>query len=239
MGNKIKTTEDYEQFKFLQSNRPICAPHVTRIKESMQDEQLICPIIVNEKMQIIDGQHRFAACKELKLPVHYIQMPGYGYEEVKKYNLNQKNWGLQNFHEHYMSLGMDAYMMLDYFMAEFNLTLTTARIIATGHCHERVPNKMFKEGAFKFDDYEDARWMAARYNQIKGYWDFSNSRAFVKAFIKIVKSPKLDWKRFTQSLEKHHPKIVRATLPASYMKQMQDVYNYCRNNKVRLYIEEL
>ena len=44
----------------------------------MTEKLLMCPIIVNENYEIIDGQHRYSASKELGLPIRYIVGEGYG-----------------------------------------------------------------------------------------------------------------------------------------------------------------
>ena len=42
-------------------------------------------------MEIIDGQGRYTACKELNLPVYYVQQNGIGIEEVRKMNSVSSN----------------------------------------------------------------------------------------------------------------------------------------------------
>ena len=79
IGNIYKTN-DYSQFKFLLGNRTINKANLMRIKKSMINKHLICPIIVNKNREIIDGQHRFVAQKELELDVYFIMIEGYGLE---------------------------------------------------------------------------------------------------------------------------------------------------------------
>ena len=43
----------------------------------MKKKYLVSPILVNEKMEVIDGQHRLQAQKELNLPTYYIKNKGY------------------------------------------------------------------------------------------------------------------------------------------------------------------
>lgn len=75
MENKRKdlhegVTSDYFRFKILDGNRDVLKSHVNKIKESMKKFGWIGPgIIVNEKFEIIDGQTRFYAAKELGLPM--------------------------------------------------------------------------------------------------------------------------------------------------------------------------
>jgi len=73
---KIFYTTDYSKFNTLAGNRQVNIAHVKKLESSFDEEYLISPILVNEKFQIIDGQHRFEAAKNLKLPIYYYMIQG-------------------------------------------------------------------------------------------------------------------------------------------------------------------
>ena len=104
-GN-IMVTENYDMFKKIGGNRKINKANYSKIVKSMKEEQLIIPIVVNEKYEIIDGQHRFTACKDLGKPVYFYMVRGYGLEQVKRANIASSNWKKENY--------------LDMFIAEKN-----------------------------------------------------------------------------------------------------------------------
>ena len=54
-------TFDYGLFKNIKGNRELNPKNYKKILHSMGNKQLEIPIIVNEKYEIIDGQHRRAA----------------------------------------------------------------------------------------------------------------------------------------------------------------------------------
>ena len=84
IGNILQTSE-YEKFKVLGGNRRI--DHSHKVAESIKNHgQLLAPITVNEKFEIIDGQNRFEAFKRLNLPVQYIVSEGYGINECVAMN---------------------------------------------------------------------------------------------------------------------------------------------------------
>ena len=62
--NQVLMTNDYSMFESMSGNRDVNDLHIKRLKESMQEKYISVPIIVNEKNQIIDGQHRFQSAKE-------------------------------------------------------------------------------------------------------------------------------------------------------------------------------
>lgn len=71
--SEIKKSTDYKKFKTLDFQRPVSGQHVYKLMESIKECNLLNanPIIVDKNYYIIDGQHRLAACKQLKTPVYY------------------------------------------------------------------------------------------------------------------------------------------------------------------------
>lgn len=59
---KLYATTQTKHFKLLAENRPVNEIHVQSLMESFsKDAYLFTLIYVNEKLEIIDGQHRFEA----------------------------------------------------------------------------------------------------------------------------------------------------------------------------------
>jgi ParB-like chromosome segregation protein Spo0J len=83
-GREILKTSDYTLFRTIEGNRNINLLHLNRLRQSMLEKYLFTIIIVNENMEIIDGQHRFTVCRELGLPVYYVICQDYGLAEVHR-----------------------------------------------------------------------------------------------------------------------------------------------------------
>ena len=82
---EILNTMDYSVFKILKMNRPTDLRKVSRFVEEMKKRPhlpLVCPVIVTTQMEILDGQHRFLACKMLGTPVYYVTHPLLSYEDM-------------------------------------------------------------------------------------------------------------------------------------------------------------
>lgn len=87
----VYVTNNYDQFHFLDGNRDIGS--VTAIKRSIKKYgYLRMPILVNELMEVIEGQHRLIACKELGVPVHYVIQEGLRREHCIALNVGRRNW---------------------------------------------------------------------------------------------------------------------------------------------------
>jgi hypothetical protein len=107
---KIYVTEDYKLFKKIPTNRKLNASNYVKIVRSMNEEQLVTPILVNENFEIIDGQHRYESCKELKLPVYFIIQEGYSTPQMKRANLVSANWKKDDFLNAHVNDGQESYI---------------------------------------------------------------------------------------------------------------------------------
>ena len=88
----VHTTEDYGRFEFNELNRSVDAAHVRKLKKNIKDIGLVQPITVDSEGNIIDGQHRFHACRELGIPVRYIIQDSMKMEDVVALNNMSKPW---------------------------------------------------------------------------------------------------------------------------------------------------
>ena len=65
---EIFRTNKYEIFKQLKGNREVSPKRISKIINSIKEVgYIINPIIVNEKMEVIDGQGRLEALRILKI----------------------------------------------------------------------------------------------------------------------------------------------------------------------------
>lgn len=97
---KIEKTLDFGKFKKMDLNRTIMKVHVNNLKESIINNPNlteISPIVVNRSMEVVDGQHRLEAHRQLekegfKYPIHYIIREGFDVDVAKQINSVNKPW---------------------------------------------------------------------------------------------------------------------------------------------------
>lgn len=236
---KVEKTHEYSKFKTMPHNREINPVHVTRLVKSMQDQLLCSPLIVNEKMQICDGQHRFHALQELKKPVQYIVVKGYGDKEVQRYNALQANWANKDFLRHYISKQKPVYLKIAAIMEETGLPLTCVQ----GICEypRRVDHSDFKMGVYTIHNKNadrDARLFASL--GIKNP-QLVVKRRFADAFVKALHTKGVKQARLMKCVDDHGAKIPPNLSCGGYLLQLQQAYNFAlkQDQKVRLYIEDL
>jgi hypothetical protein len=68
----VGKTKDYDMFEFLDTNRQPNSRMIKKLEDSIKKNGVQIPIIVNKEKQIVDGQHRFWALKNLEYYIPYI-----------------------------------------------------------------------------------------------------------------------------------------------------------------------
>lgn len=113
MGNWIKTTTDYSRFKWLKGNRVINAKKVGELIRSISEHGYRgVPIVVNNNMEVIDGQHRLMALKHLKRPVPYIVDDNAGLRECVALNSVSTRWKNSDYIHAQVEQGNESYVIL-------------------------------------------------------------------------------------------------------------------------------
>jgi len=149
----IESTMDYNKFsKPMVGNRGTIDANVKRLVSSMSESQLASIAIVNGNNEIIDGQHRYKACKELGIPFNYIVMRDYGIEEVHILNTNMKNWTNEDFVRQFSDRYRDGeeifvhYYKLVQFMDSHDLKLNNALLLMENGL--KSGSKFLRDGSF-------------------------------------------------------------------------------------------
>lgn len=111
---EIKKTTDYDQFKSITSNRDVNRLHVRKLSQSIKQRNLLWakPPLVNEKLEVIDGQHRLEACMMVKADFYYVIAKGLTKDDMAILNTNQKNWTAADFINYYTIEGKRDYIEL-------------------------------------------------------------------------------------------------------------------------------
>lgn len=225
--NQVLKTFDYDQFKTIEGNRDINSRNYTRIMDSMKQKQLVIPIIVNEKMEIIDGQHRFTASKELGLPVYYIIVNGYGIEDVERANTAGVTWGLNDFLKMHLSKGNENYIEFNSLLVRYGINasdLLNIFAILQGKTRPAL-RTIFEEGNLTLE-CEDK--VLAFLRDLQSFNEFSeyNSSRFVMAFFRLYSYEKYNHKRMRAALKTNSYALRKKTTTGEYIQMLtSDIYS--------------
>lgn len=238
----IYSTFDYSQFKTLSGNRNINEINVKRLVSSFEKAYLLNPVLVNEKLQIIDGQHRFEAAKRMGLPINYIIAEKYSNNEVHLLNSNMRNWGKIDFLNAYCELGNENYIAMREFISDFpEFTFSICdMIIANSTTGTNIPNgtiknkRAFENGDMVIKNISKAYGVANKIKMIKPYYKGYNKNSFVRAMIVLLKKEHFDFNLFIQKLALQPTSLVDCVTVGKYHELIEDIYNYRNRNKVSL-----
>lgn len=248
--NRVYKTNDLSIFKIIEGNRVPNPQHIKRLKSSILINGMLCnPILVNEKMEVIDGQHRLLASKESNSFIYYIILQGYSLSQVHTLNLNQKNWTKKDFMEGYADMGIESYIKLrefvknnpDFTFADcINLCSNTAgnnggtdnRLRKNGEL--KNISEVFVAGTWNGKDFELAKEWADKIKLIKPYYTGYNRSTFVGVMIGLFKNPLFDYSEFMHKVRLQPKSLVDCANSSQQRLLIEEIYNFKSRNKVNL-----
>ena len=107
---KVYSETAYSKFLFIKENRDVKEARKRKIQKSIEKIGWVrCPVVVNEKMEIVDGQGRFEACKQLGLPIEYVIAEGTGRDHCIQLNISSSSWTTDDYIRFYAEMGNESY----------------------------------------------------------------------------------------------------------------------------------
>lgn len=148
---EIKNTTNYELFKFKKENREVSYNKVASLKSKLIDDgRQIMPIICNSNWEIIDGQHRFVALKELGWSIMYYIDDSVTSADLITINNTQKNWGMLDYIHYYASLGKVSFKALEKVTKGFDEFPLKVIVAAIGKKY--IKERKIKAGEIEFTE---------------------------------------------------------------------------------------
>ena len=145
--NGIQQTTDYDQFKNIKANRKLYPFHIANLTTSIMTKNMLSenPIVVNEKMEVVDGQHRLLVAKANKLPIYFMVIPDAGITEVRLLNANNREWSLTDFIDSYVEQGRENYIWLKSFTNQYTIAISVGLVFIFGQSG-RWSTRLVKHG---------------------------------------------------------------------------------------------
>jgi len=229
-SRKVYETKDYKIFKTLDGNRPLNLMHVKRLKQSIAEKPIDIPIIVNEKMQVIDGQHRLQALKELNKPVRYLKNYGLGLQDVQKLNTTSQKWNMDAYLSSYILLGYPEYIKYKKFYDEYGFNHNETLMLLSGYNGQVGGNytQNFKEGKFKVYDWDESCKKATKIQMCKSFYPEYKRRSFVLAMIHCMKHSDFNVSEFIAKMRYQQGKLKIHGTWQECVAMIEDIYNYKR-----------
>lgn len=242
----VMQTSDYSLFHRLDGNRRLVKSRKNKILKSIENVGYILnPIIVNKNMDVIDGQGRLEALKELGLPVPYVVAGDIGIEECIALNINMTNWKVQDYIDSYAEMGNINYITFKDFrntFPKFTLDvaygLVTNKVITNGYgsidirdgsliCNDEIIQKCLATATWLHEMYDVI-------DKIPG-----TLRVKFTAIAWVVRNTKADANRLKVQLMNRWPLLQPAIdqRPDLFLQSLSDVYNRNLSAKNCLYFD--
>jgi len=239
---KIQQTEDYSSFKRIKGNRTINKAQVTKLIASFGVNPGIAtavPIIVNDKKQIIDGQHRFEALKKLGLPINYLEISGLSLTDVQIVNSSTKTWTPLDYAKSFSELGLKDYDIYLEFRNKYHLSHNILISYLSNTTDMRGNGNTvytFRAGKFKVTDVKMAHRLCQQLVEMQQFYNRGDSRVFALAFKIAAINPQYDHSRMMAKMTQRSSTLKDSPYAEDYMRQLERIYNFhCGVNRVKLF----
>lgn len=241
----VYVTRDYSIFKRLVGNRDIPESRISKIVESIQTIGWVHnPIIVNEKMEVIDGQGRLTALQRLKMPVEYIIAEGAGNKECIYMNMNMVNWKLPDFIKSYAEQGNENYQRLLSLMQRYangNLDIISTAVYRVSKSKHRD----IKQGILQLTE-EQYRAAVPRLEYIKPILEEIDEKKLPGSMVTLMQTliyyydyPEVDKDRLRYSVEKNIYNATPWVLNTDCEREVENCYNYGLGLEKKIFIAHL
>jgi len=225
--NKIHITTDYNLFTYLVGNRDIVDKHVKDLSSQIDERDLNIPIIVNEKMEVCDGQHRLEAYKILGLPVHYIIKEGLTLQDIRKLNSVNRKWTMHEYMMSHFKLDAEHYITLEWFVRAFGFSVSDSLAMLNGKGYlDQHDYREFREGGFKVHDLEKAKEIANAIIWIGNYFDKWKKGNFIRAMISVMNDKSFVWSIFKRRVENFSAKLTNQGSRDDFIIMIERLYNF-------------
>ena len=241
--NSIHFTTDYDIFNIKEDNRDIDEKHKRKILASLNDVGYIpVPIVVNEKFEIIDGQHRWSVMKGLGIPIAYIVVPDIGIRECRSMNISGVTWKDEDWIKSYAASGYESYeflrkLLYEEYPGQFKLTNVLMTTVGKPSASQSI-----RDGAITVsEDSMDEAYRLLGYvsNINRGMYGENVSAKVANAIIFAIQVDNVDTDRLSRAVESTYSSSLQFGDIKNCLNWLSQIYNYNMSRKAssRIYFE--
>jgi hypothetical protein len=230
-------TIDYSIFKEFSSNREVDQKHVRRLVCAINKKNLlhVNPIVVDENMRVIDGQHRLAAAKILGVSIFYIK-DNIQRSDISMLNSNQKNWNAMDYINFYTIEKKDAYVQLSSLINHYP-DMATSALISLSNSEGKRNNQMLKDGNLDVLNINHCREICALCTDLNKRFDadFVFDSRFPLGLSVAMNDQNWKTETFIEKIEASPRTFVRCHTKEQYLEMIEEIYNrYLSKNQIRI-----
>lgn len=239
---KVFFTKDYSRFRMINGNRQLNEQKIKRIINDMEngiDVLRYCPVLVKEngqRLDIIDGQHRFYVSRKRKTNVWYILVEEMTLHSIAKINSNTEKWKTKDFINCYVQIGNENYVKLRELIEKYPISITDALCMLQ-------EGTVIGGGNHKKDDFEQGHFKVQHATfthnllSIVSLFQFPNkySRGFLIAIQKVIDGEKVNIEEFISKINANKFDLIKQSTYKEYLLNLESVYNKGKQNRIIIY----
>ena len=242
----IYNSSEYSLFKFLPYNRKIEETHVRRLTNVIKIEGWNSDkyITVSKDFEIIDGQHRFLACRNLNLPIFYqFSLNPNTRQAVLHANTLQSNWKLKNYLVFFKD---DPSILLLYELADKHHidVQILASLFLEGGKSKMTLNLAFSKTLKFTESYADIDYLLSFLGRITKFLNESDKKRFhtgkfIRILGKILRRTDVKEKQLEDKLTLFASTLYIGSSYEMLERQIIEIYNYnAKKNRIPLKISK-
>lgn len=236
----VYVTNDYSKFKKLERNRGVKGSRLQKLIASFSVKAILCPIIVNKRFEIIDGQGRYEACKAMGLPIYYAIDANATIDDCMRMNHYNTPWTTVDFARSYAEGGNANYIRLLAILEELKIPMRRALRLANkanGKFDDLVQSG---ELNFSSDDMMKVRKIMEFANKLIGVFMMSPRCAdtFYTGCSVMMMTDGFDQAKMLKNAEKERSQFMVMSRLEDMLKEFSRVYNRGVRQCDRLYFED-
>ena len=200
----IHNTTDFDKFTLRPDNRAekaryksnINLEHVLKLKKSIEKHNLLSchPIVVNENYEIIDGQHRYIAAKELGVPIYYIIEKNIEFNDIVTINDTRLIWRLDDYIHYWACQGNENYVKVRKLHRKYNLSYQVILLIQ----NNKTLTDDLKHGRFVYNNdigetlFQNVALTLKTITDNQGPREHIHRAKFVRGLVRLLRHPEFD-----------------------------------------------
>lgn len=245
MVSKVTDKVSFSDLKLLDGNRDINERHVDKLAESIRTNGYVAslPIIIDKEGYILDGQHRYFACKKAKVK------PTIAVEEnvdlIPLINSMQLKWDLKSYVKYYAAKGFADYIILQSICKDKDLSPGIVLNIIYGRTiHSSMTRSLradqqafVKMGDFKFPEHTEKYFkkLDRKIEAILGLireLNLPRTDRLIVAITRLAQDSNFSFSTMHSKIQYQRARIYRCTTIQEYMNMLSSIYNNKNSKKV-------
>ena len=236
----MKQTTNYAIFKHKNGNRTINEKHVQKLKNSFIKHDYLpsCPIIVDENFNVVDGQHRLEAAKQLGIAVWYVVEKEPDNDLLIDLNITQRKWTATDYVNYYADEKKDEnYIRFRQLLKEIPLDLLTVLDMAKMQdIGGQYLNAKVKTGQMTMDKLEvqRAHQMYEKILTLRDALRIKLTGRMIRSLVQLQRNPKFSWRTMIEKARKYYVKSYPCSTKQEWTDMLTMLYNYSSTKATRI-----